>query len=238
MTAIEERDGVRFYVEQTSPLKPIKLARTPGFRSNLFELNGAVALAEPPAARRAPAVALRHGSRAGIDVLVVSLGTTGGWRCGRGRARRLARARRRGRGAVRRRSRCREVRTFALTDLVQARAVRRAARARNRRAIARARSSTARSPRRCCGRRAGAIWLDSIAAENRPGRHGVWQRSVERRRLAAAPLVMTMSERALAPLAIRAARESVPCRCRSSPPAAGGRRPSATLRRSVAISPR
>src|SRR5450631_3499730 len=31
VTAIEERDGVRFYVEKTSPLKPIKLARTPGF---------------------------------------------------------------------------------------------------------------------------------------------------------------------------------------------------------------
>jgi hypothetical protein len=41
VTAIEERDGVRFYVEQTSPFKPIRLARTPGFRSNLFELNGA-----------------------------------------------------------------------------------------------------------------------------------------------------------------------------------------------------
>jgi hypothetical protein len=39
--AIEERDGVRFYVQRTSPLKPIRLARTPGFRSNLFELNGA-----------------------------------------------------------------------------------------------------------------------------------------------------------------------------------------------------
>lgn len=30
--AIEGRDGVRFYVEPTSPLKPIKLLRTPGFR--------------------------------------------------------------------------------------------------------------------------------------------------------------------------------------------------------------
>jgi hypothetical protein len=39
--AIEERDGARFYVQRTSPLKPIKLVRTPGFRSNLFELNGA-----------------------------------------------------------------------------------------------------------------------------------------------------------------------------------------------------
>jgi hypothetical protein len=41
VSAIEERDGARFYVERTSPLKPIKLVRTPGFRSNLFELNGA-----------------------------------------------------------------------------------------------------------------------------------------------------------------------------------------------------
>ncbi len=40
VTAIEERDGARFYVEQTSPLKPIRLVRTPGFRSNRFELNG------------------------------------------------------------------------------------------------------------------------------------------------------------------------------------------------------
>jgi hypothetical protein len=40
VTAIEERDGARFYILQTSPLKPIQLVRTPGFRSNLFELNG------------------------------------------------------------------------------------------------------------------------------------------------------------------------------------------------------
>jgi hypothetical protein len=40
VTAIEERDGARFYVQRTSPLKPIRLVRTPGFRSNLFELNG------------------------------------------------------------------------------------------------------------------------------------------------------------------------------------------------------
>ena len=41
VTAIEERDGAGFYVERTSPLQPIKLVRTPGFRTNLFELNGA-----------------------------------------------------------------------------------------------------------------------------------------------------------------------------------------------------
>jgi hypothetical protein len=41
VAAIEERDGARFYIDRTSPVKPIKLVRIPGFRSNLFELNGA-----------------------------------------------------------------------------------------------------------------------------------------------------------------------------------------------------
>jgi hypothetical protein len=52
VTAIEERDGARFYVDRTSPLKPIRLVRTPGFRSNLLELNGAAPRrprARPPA---------------------------------------------------------------------------------------------------------------------------------------------------------------------------------------------
>jgi hypothetical protein len=40
VSAIEERDGVRFYVQPTSPFRSIRLVRTPGFRSNLFELNG------------------------------------------------------------------------------------------------------------------------------------------------------------------------------------------------------
>ena len=40
VAAIEERDGARFYVVRTSPFKPIQLIRTPGFRSNLFELGG------------------------------------------------------------------------------------------------------------------------------------------------------------------------------------------------------
>jgi hypothetical protein len=43
VTAIEERDGARFYIERTSPLQPIRLVRTPGFRTNLLELNGSVA---------------------------------------------------------------------------------------------------------------------------------------------------------------------------------------------------
>jgi hypothetical protein len=31
VTAIEERDGARFYVDRTSPFHPIRLIRTPGF---------------------------------------------------------------------------------------------------------------------------------------------------------------------------------------------------------------
>jgi len=31
VAAIEERDGVRFYIDRTSPLQPIQLIRTPGF---------------------------------------------------------------------------------------------------------------------------------------------------------------------------------------------------------------
>ena len=38
--AIEERDGARFYIERTSPVRPIRLVRTPWFRTNLFELGG------------------------------------------------------------------------------------------------------------------------------------------------------------------------------------------------------
>ena len=51
VTAIEERDGARFYVDHTSPLRPIKLVRTPGFRSNLTEITQA---------KRATSVAGRH----------------------------------------------------------------------------------------------------------------------------------------------------------------------------------
>lgn len=36
--AIEDRDGARFYVDHTSPLSPIRLVRTPGFRANHPEL--------------------------------------------------------------------------------------------------------------------------------------------------------------------------------------------------------
>lgn len=39
VTAIEERDGVTFYVERTSPLRPVKLVRAPGFRREIPHLS-------------------------------------------------------------------------------------------------------------------------------------------------------------------------------------------------------
>jgi hypothetical protein len=43
VVAIEERDGASFYVKRTSPVKPMSLLRTPGFKSSRAEqMNGAV----------------------------------------------------------------------------------------------------------------------------------------------------------------------------------------------------
>jgi hypothetical protein len=92
-----------------------------------------------------------------------------------------------------------EVRTFMGTDFVQALAARRTAAAA--RAIHRPRALVYCSiTAALLWPEPGAIWLDSLAAENRPGRHGIWQRSAERRRLNRAPLVLTMSADSLAPI--------------------------------------
>jgi Glycosyl transferases group 1 len=115
------------------------------------------------------------------------------------------------------------VRTFMATDFVQALAARRTAAA----------ALVAHRPQSLiyCSVTAallwpapGAIWLDAIAAENRPGRHGLWQRRLELRRLAAAPLVMTMAADSLAPIDLRdrPATVVVPVAIeRSGPPAVG-----------------
>ncbi len=135
---------------------------------------------------------------ASLDILVVSHDGTIGWRAATNE---LAQAFSRAGASVQRAGSGTppQVRTFALTDYVQARGAREAAE----RAIA------AHHPRVVvyCSITAallwpapGAIWLDCLAAENRPGRHGVWQRVVERRRLTEAPLVLTMSEHSLDPL--------------------------------------
>jgi glycosyltransferase involved in cell wall biosynthesis len=135
---------------------------------------------------------------ADAPVLIVSVGATTGWRSA---AHELAGAFSRAGAAVvtAETGPVPEVRTFMLTDLVQAAAARRAAA----RAIARVRPAAVvycSLTAALLWPRPGVIWLDSIAADNRPGRHGVWQRLVERRRLAAAPLLLTMSPGSLGPL--------------------------------------
>jgi hypothetical protein len=135
-----------------------------------------------------------------VDVLLVSVGGTTGWRSA-ARELHAAFALAGARVATVDTGPVREVRTFMATDLSQAWAARRAAQwaiGKHRpRAVVYCSMTAALlwpSP--------GAVWLDALAAENRPGRHGLWQRVVERRRVAAAPLLMTMADSAaaLAPL--------------------------------------
>lgn len=86
-----------------------------------------------------------------------------------------------------------EVRTLMLTDLAWALAARRAARA----------AIVEHAPKAVLYSsvtaallwpREGAIRFDSIAAGNRPGRHGLWQRPLERRRLSEARLLLPYSD--------------------------------------------
>jgi glycosyltransferase involved in cell wall biosynthesis len=132
----------------------------------------------------------------GTDVLLVGLGSTGGLRSADAA---LAGALRRA-GAtvevVHARPR-RDVRTLALTDLAWALAAREAAvralREHEPRAVVYSTitaSLLAPAP--------GAIRFDAPAAANRPGRHGVWQRPLERRRLRDAPLLLPMDAGGLA----------------------------------------
>lgn len=90
----------------------------------------------------------------------------------------------------------RDVRTLALTDLVWALAARAAARQgieeNKPRAIVYCTVTAA-----LLWPRPGAIRFDAPASGNRVGRHGVWQRPVERRRLVQAPLLVPQAEGAL-----------------------------------------
>lgn len=146
---------------------------------------------------------------AATDVLLVSLGTTAGWR-GADDQLTAAIERAGARVEVAAAGPVPRVRTFMLTDLVQARACRAAAlrgiRAHAPRGVIYSSSTAA-----LLAPRPGAIWFDSPALDNRPGRDGIWQRQVEPRRMAAARLLLPMSEGSLAPLpaAVRAATPAV-----------------------------
>ena len=130
-----------------------------------------------------------------VDVLLVSLGSTPGWRAADTE---LADSMRRSGAsvAVITAEVQTPVRTFMLTDLGWARAARAAARdALNRYVPGATIYSTTTAA--LLWPAPGAIRFDALAAENRPGRHGLWQRPVERRRLAESPLLLPMSEGAL-----------------------------------------
>ena len=130
------------------------------------------------------------------EILIVSLGSTSGLRAADAE---LAAALERAGAdlAVVAARAPREVRTLALTDLVWARAARAAAV----RGIAEHRPRAvvyATVTAALLWPRPGAIRYDAPAAANRPGRHGIWQRPVERRRLAGARLLVPWSEGGLA----------------------------------------
>ena len=144
-----------------------------------------------------------HGAHA-VDVLIVSLGSTAGLRAADAE---LADSLRRA-GASVALAAClpspRRLRTLPLIDLSWARAARRAAlvelsRRKPRAVIYSSTTAALFWPRR------GAIRFDAPSAGNRPGRHGLWQRPLERRRLRQAPLLLPWSEGALdeAPAAAR-----------------------------------
>jgi len=133
---------------------------------------------------------------AAADVLIVSLGSTAGLRAADDA---LAGALRRAgaRVEIAAAHAPRELRTYALTDLAWAHAARVAARAsiaeHAPRAIVYSTTTAA-----LLWPRPGAIRFDAPSAANRPGRHGVWQRPLEARRLAAAPLLVPWDAGSLA----------------------------------------
>ena len=125
-------------------------------------------------------------------MLLVSLGSTGGLRAADDE---LAASLRRAGAAVAmvRARRPRAVRTLALTDLAWAHSARDAASrgielARPRALLYSTTTASLLAPA------PGAIRFDAPSAGNRPGRHGLWQRPLERRRLRTATLLVPWSE--------------------------------------------
>jgi glycosyltransferase involved in cell wall biosynthesis len=131
-----------------------------------------------------------------VDVLVVSLAATHGLR--HADAELVASLRRAGAAVALATASPprRPLRTLALTDLAWALAARRAA----------VRALAVHRPRAVLYStttaallwpRPGSIRFDALSAANRPGRHGLWQRPLERRRLAQAPVLVPWSEGSL-----------------------------------------
>jgi glycosyltransferase involved in cell wall biosynthesis len=141
-----------------------------------------------------------------VDVLIVSLGSTEGLRAADDELQDSLR-RADANVAIARALPPGEVPTLMLTDLAWARAARTAAKKMLR--------QLQRSPPRAIvyssttaallWPQPGAIRFDAPAAGNRPGRHGLWQRPLERRRLRRAPLLLPWSDGGLreAPPSVR-----------------------------------
>jgi glycosyltransferase involved in cell wall biosynthesis len=131
----------------------------------------------------------------GADVLLVSLGGTAGLRAADGHL--VDSLRRAGASvAVAPVRKPREWRTFAAIELAWALNARRAARA----ALAEHRPRAvlySTTTAALLWPAPGAIRFDAPAAANRPGRHGIWQRPLERRRLRQAPLLVPWAEGSL-----------------------------------------
>lgn len=145
-----------------------------------------------------------------VDVLLVSLGTTIGLRAADDQLAELL-TELGHRVELVRPAAPPQVRTLALTDLVQARACAQAAAGALRRLEPRAIiycSTTAA----LLWPRPGAIRFDALAQRTRPGHHGLWQRRWERRRLREATLLLPMAEASLegAPAGLTARAEILP----------------------------
>jgi hypothetical protein len=128
-----------------------------------------------------------------VDVLIVSLGSTAGLRAADEQLQ-ISLERAGATVAVARARAPAPARTLMLTDLAWARAARAAAtmtleEMQGSPAAVIYSSTTAA----LLWRRPGAIRFDATAAGNRPGRHGLWQRPLERRRLRRAPLLLPWS---------------------------------------------
>ena len=143
---------------------------------------------------RSPAAGRETGRRS-VDVLYVSLGSTIGLRAADDQL--IAALRATGLDVeVARVKVPRDVRTLMLTDLVQARAAARATReALGRVAPRRIIYSTTTAA--LLWPQPGAIRFDALAQHTRPGRHGLWQRRLELRRLREAPLLIPCDDTSL-----------------------------------------
>jgi glycosyl transferase family 1 len=163
------------------------------------------------------------GAASAPEVLIVSLGSTAGLRAADEQLR-AALERAGASAAIVPALAPRPMRTLMLTDLAWSRAARTAAK----RALGELRGPRppaiiySTTTAALLWPRPGAIRFDAPSAGNRRGRHGLWQRPLERRRLAHAPLLLPWSEGGLdeAPTSVRSRSLVLPVAVEPSGPPA------------------